>query len=102
MANEDNKIVEVKEINQDIADLLSEIFSDTEAHYKISVSVEIGNNVTIKYDDMDEDWCDDLLELCRLLTKRATDAEDSAASQAVSNAGNLSNSDGSAVPARRS
>lgn len=36
------------------------------------------------------------------ITMRATDAEDSAASQAVSNADNLSNSDGSAVPARRS
>lgn len=35
-------------------------------------------------------------------TLRATDAEDSAPSQAVSNADNLSNSDGFAVPARRS
>ena len=35
-------------------------------------------------------------------TLRATDAEDSAASQAVSNADNLSNSDGSAVTTRRS
>lgn len=36
------------------------------------------------------------------LTLRATDAEDSAPSQAVSNAETLSNSDGFAVPARRS
>lgn len=36
------------------------------------------------------------------LTKRATDAEDSAPSQAESNADNLSTSDGSAVPTRRS
>ena len=35
-------------------------------------------------------------------TLRATDAEDSATSQAESNAETLSNSDGSAVPARRS
>lgn len=35
-------------------------------------------------------------------TLRATDAEDSAASQAVSNAETLSNSDGFAVPTRRS
>lgn len=35
--------------------------------------------------------------LVRRPTMRATDAEDSAASQAVSNADNLSNSDGSAV-----
>lgn len=36
------------------------------------------------------------------LTLRATDAEDSAPSKAVSNAETLFNSDGSAVPARRS
>ena len=36
------------------------------------------------------------------LTMRATDAEDSAASQAVSNADNLSTLDGEAVPTRRS
>jgi len=35
-------------------------------------------------------------------TKRATDAEDSAASQAVSDADNLSTSDGSAATTRRS
>jgi len=35
-------------------------------------------------------------------TLRATDAEDSAPSKAVSNAETLSNSDGSAVPTRRS
>lgn len=38
----------------------------------------------------------------RLLTMRATDAEDSAPSQAVSNAETLSTSDGFAVPTRRS
>lgn len=38
----------------------------------------------------------------RKLTLRATDAEDSAPSQAVSNAETLSNSDGFAVPTRRS
>lgn len=36
------------------------------------------------------------------LTLRATDAEDSAPSQTESNADNLSTSDGSAVPTRRS
>lgn len=38
----------------------------------------------------------------RQLTLRATDAEDSAPSQAVSNAETLSNSDGFTVPTRRS
>lgn len=40
--------------------------------------------------------------MARRPTLRATDAEDSAASQAVSNADNLYNSDGYAVPTRRS
>ncbi len=44
--------------------------------------------------------CGGDLKICPTL--RATDAEDSAPSQAVSNAETLSNSDGSAVTARRS
>ena len=44
----------------------------------------------------------ELLDWFSRPTRRATDAEDSAPSQAVSNADNLSNSDGFAVPTRRS
>lgn len=44
----------------------------------------------------------ELLDWFSRPTRRVTDAEDSATSQAESNAETLSNSDGSAVPARRS
>lgn len=62
------------------------------------------NGVTYDLDKVPEEnvaeiWAEDVVSR---LTLRATDAEGSAPSQAESNADNLSTSDGSAVPTRRS
>ena len=62
------------------------------------------NGVTYDLDKVSEEsvtevWAEDVVSR---LTLRATDAEDSATSQAVSNPETLSTSDGSAVTARRS
>jgi len=41
-------------------EVLDDVFSNANAHYKVEIIIDEGNNVTIKYSDMDEGWCDEL------------------------------------------
>lgn len=48
--------------NAEAYEVLAEIFTNANAYHKVEISFALGQNVTIRYDDMDEEWCKELRE----------------------------------------